>query len=246
MDEVMGLADTGADIIGISEHCLSEDDLEATTSKLRDHAWSSHWKTGRIGSAGRATGGVGLLLRAGLEFVPTSHPVLAEFEALGRVMTGWILKKGKPCVHVMVLYCVADPHVQHNADLSQRMLRALEDWHSIHAGQRICVMGDLNMTMDEDPRLASWTITGHYVDLLETFKRGPVREATHVAGRPIDHLLASAPLSQAITHAAVDDIWRFPSHRAIMCRISIEALLGHESTSGVALRVPQLMPITKA
>eukprot|EP00971_Amphidinium_carterae_P221032 4388311-Amphidinium_carterae.3 len=41
MDEVMGLAGLGADLIGISEHCLSEDDLEATTSKLRDHAWSS-------------------------------------------------------------------------------------------------------------------------------------------------------------------------------------------------------------
>eukprot|EP00971_Amphidinium_carterae_P332426 6466583-Amphidinium_carterae.1 len=245
LDGVMELATMGADIIGLGEHCIAASDVETTTAKLKDHSWSSYWRSGRVDAAGRTTGGVGLLLRAGLTFVPTPHHLLTEFEALGRVMTGWILRNGKPCFHLMVLYCVSDPHIAQNADLSSRMLRALEEWHSIHRGQKVCVVGDLNMTMSEDPRLASWTITGHYLDAMETFKPGDHREATHVAGRDIDQLLVSAALSPALVRAAPDDTWRFPSHRAIMCRLALPAILGQTQSTGVSLRVPQTLP-TKA
>eukprot|EP00971_Amphidinium_carterae_P114531 2269283-Amphidinium_carterae.1 len=241
----MEIAEQGADVIGLSEHCIATSDIDITVAKLKDQTWSSHWRTGRVDAAGRTTGGVAILLRAGLEFVPTSHPLLDEFESLGRVMTGWVLRGGKPCFHAMVLYCVADPHTVQNSDFAQRMLKALEDWHSIHRGQKVCVFGDLNMTMDEDPKLASWTSTGRYTDLLENFKTDEHREATHVAGRALDHLLVSAPMDHAITYATVDPIWRFPSHRAVMCRLSLNRLFGHEQSAGVSLRVPQVMPISK-
>eukprot|EP00971_Amphidinium_carterae_P131526 2604612-Amphidinium_carterae.1 len=70
----MEITEIGADVVGVAEHCLADCDVELTTSKLKGQKWTSHWRTGRIDSAGRATGGVGVLLRSGLQFVPSSHP----------------------------------------------------------------------------------------------------------------------------------------------------------------------------
>eukprot|EP00971_Amphidinium_carterae_P017283 341004-Amphidinium_carterae.1 len=246
LDAVLDVAEAGADIIGLAEHCVADCDVEITTSKFKDHKWTTHWRTGRVDAAGRTTGGVGLLLRTGLQFVPSSHPVLKEFEQLGRVLTGWVLQDGKPCFHLMVVYAVADPHTPQNESFSRRMQQALGEWHCIHRGQKVCCMGDFNMTLDEDWALSSWVMGGQYIDTVETFRRSPQREATHVAGRCIDYMLASTTLSEAIVDSHVDPQWRFPSHRAVCCRISLSKLHERNSTTGVSLRIPQRMPTSAA
>eukprot|EP00971_Amphidinium_carterae_P072829 1440423-Amphidinium_carterae.1 len=242
-DAVWELAELDADIIAVAEHCLAESDVDATAMKLRGQAWTSHWRTGRVDSAGRTTGGVGILLRNGLEFVASTHPVLAEFEQLGRVLTGWVLSGGRPCFHLMVVYAIADPHTPCNVEFSQRMLQALSEWHCIHRGQRVCCLGDFNMTPGEDPKFASWTIGGQYVDVIEAFRTQAEPQATHVAGRCIDYAFISTALCQSVQRAQPDEVWRFPSHRALMCTIQLRDAQEMLPT-GFHLRVPQKLPIT--
>eukprot|EP00971_Amphidinium_carterae_P271574 5388335-Amphidinium_carterae.3 len=245
LDAVTDIAAEGADIIALAEHCVASGDVQDTSAKFRAQHWSSHWRSGRVDAAGRTTGGVGVMLRQGLEFCPTHHPVTAEFEQLGRLMTGWVVQDGVTRFHLMVLYCVSDPYTPHNRDFSLRMQRALCEWRAIHKGQKVCCLGDFNMTMDEDVHLASWTLSSQYIDALQAFEKGECREATHVAGRSIDHILTSVQLNDCLEHASVDPLWRFPSHRAIRCRIN-PARETHASSDTKArqLRVPQRMPVT--
>eukprot|EP00971_Amphidinium_carterae_P186910 3710100-Amphidinium_carterae.2 len=79
LDGVLELLDLGADIVALSEHCLASWDTAATTSKLKEHSLTAHWRVGRVDAAGRATGG-GLLLNLAQEWAR----LCANFPSLDR------------------------------------------------------------------------------------------------------------------------------------------------------------------
>eukprot|EP00971_Amphidinium_carterae_P164960 3270213-Amphidinium_carterae.2 len=93
-------------MIGLSEHCLATWDVANTTSELRDHHVGSHCRVGRVDSAGRDTEGfanrLGLLLSTGLEFIPTARTLpWRNWRSLAEFSSGWVLKDGCPCCHVL-------------------------------------------------------------------------------------------------------------------------------------------------
>eukprot|EP00971_Amphidinium_carterae_P050640 996981-Amphidinium_carterae.1 len=142
------------------------------------------------------------------------------------------------------MYGVADPHTAANTALAQRLFRAVDEWRCVHKGQKLCIMGDFNVTLDEDFRVASWLTSGHLIDAIQCFQPEHTRAATHVAGRAIDHVVISDTLQGQLKSASVDPVWRFPAHRAISCCISLESLAKDTDSRGVSLRVPQRLPIS--
>eukprot|EP00971_Amphidinium_carterae_P008859 174759-Amphidinium_carterae.1 len=101
------------------------------------------------------------------------------------------------------------------------------------------------MLVGECVHVDSMLWSGQMQKSLDTFE--PVRPATHVAGRPIDHCFHSAVLAPALTWAETELTWRFPSHRVIKITFSMMSLLSQvPETQGVTLNVPMALPATPA
>eukprot|EP00971_Amphidinium_carterae_P145415 2881550-Amphidinium_carterae.1 len=55
--------------------------------------------------------------------------------------------------------------------------------------------------------------------------------------------MASSQLCPQILCSRNDAVWRFPSHRAVMCSISLKCSQDQDVRAGVSLRIPQKLPI---
>eukprot|EP00971_Amphidinium_carterae_P100578 1989683-Amphidinium_carterae.1 len=145
---IIALADEGHHVICVSEHLVSEENLSAVKKKLWSEGWSSVISPAPLGASGRPTGGTAILARHPYTLTATESEYIANAKAEGRITTAWVLKAGKPLLHVASVYGPVDPvTIVERAD---DFWHQVAQWAAVHNLQPVCIGGDYNLIHGEN------------------------------------------------------------------------------------------------
>eukprot|EP00971_Amphidinium_carterae_P351913 6492335-Amphidinium_carterae.1 len=242
-DSITTMAEEGQDVICVQEHLVPESDLDIVCKKLRLDGWSTVMTAAPLGASGRPTGGTAVLARHPYTLIPSTSPMLQSAHEDGRVASAWLLKNGKPLLHILTLYGPVDPLV--NLEKADWFWTQVANWVACHAQQPLCVCGDYNLVPGENQFADSLLAQGQLSRTIDPFETP--RLATHTAGRAIDHIYHSQVLASAIEDARTERVWRFPSHRAVTTTMDLSKVAGYDADSGgVTLNTPMALPVSKA